>query len=286
MGNSLVAESFGRKLRGTAFGINFAGGNLGMVLVPVLGTMAVSVFGWRRTMEFFAVLPLAAAFLCLTMIPEVRREGAGDKGEEKLSVRRSLAALKDRNIFLVVLAGALAAGGRGVGVVMIYVPLYLKQGLHLSAVSYAFLFTIMMVGSVAGLPLAGRISDGWGRKPTAMATCTLSLLAVTAFRLAGGNILRLVPAITLLGMVPFSLGSQIQALLSDATSRATRDMAYSLYYTVGNLAGGLWSFGLGLITDRFGFGGVFLTMSLSYLAGLAVLAPLVVEQKNRSPKEG
>lgn len=53
-GEFTVSESFGKKLRGTAFAINFAGGNAGTVFIPFLGTLAVAALGWRGSLSLFA----------------------------------------------------------------------------------------------------------------------------------------------------------------------------------------------------------------------------------------
>lgn len=280
VGNSLVSEAFGKRLRGTAFAVNFAGGNAGTVLVPFLGTLAVAAIGWRWGLSFFALFPLLAGILCMLAIPEQPgppAEGVAE-GEGKSRARSAWAdfraPLKDRNVFLVVLTAVVAAGGRGIGVVMNYVPLYFQQGLQLNPTSCAILYTLLMVGGVAGPLLAGRLSDIFGRRRLAMATYLLSLLSAAALLGSGNSMVPLTLSVIFMGLVVYSQSSLIQALLADVAAREIRDMAYSVFFTVSYLAGAVWTFLIGIFVDHFGFSGAFALMSLSYLAGAAALLPL------------
>ncbi|HBW36619.1 MAG TPA: hypothetical protein DEF89_15470 [Desulfosporosinus sp.] len=270
VGNSFVAEDFGKKLRGTAFAVNFAGGNVGTLIVPVLGTIGLATFGWRTTLLIFALLAFIAGLLILTIQekPLTEEKKATARGKIIWSAGKDwIEPLKDKNIRHVILGATVAAGGRGIGVVMIYIPLYFQQELHLKSVDYATLFTIMMVASVVGPLIVGRISDSVGRKWTAMATYTLTALATASLFFAGKNMAYLMVAVAFLGIVAFAQSSQIQALIADVSSREKRDMAYSVFFTITYLAGGIWSVILGFTVDRLGFTGALVLMSLSCIAG-------------------
>ncbi|GAB6173989.1 hypothetical protein JCM15765_34670 [Paradesulfitobacterium aromaticivorans] len=293
VGNSLVAENFGKKMRGTAFAINFAGGNAGTLLVPALGTAGVAMLGWRATLGIFAGVAFIVGLssLAITEGPLPASSSENDRGgipqkdgasiplkDKEGRIRRAgrawLSSLQDRNVRQVVLAAMVAAGGRGIGVVMVYVPLYLQQGLHLNSINYATLFTIMMIGSVVGPLLVGRISDSVGRKKMAIVTYMLAALATFSLLLAGRSMGYLVLTISFLGLVVYSQSSQIQALLADVSTKEMRDMAYSVFFTISYLAGALWSVALGAVIDGFGFAGAFGLMALSYIAGAAALFPV------------
>lgn len=280
VGNSLISEAFGRRLRGTAFAVNFAGANAGTVLVPFLGTLAVVALGWRGSLIIFALLPLIAGLACILAMPEQRgsraemRAGDDGSGRAPSAWRDFLGPLKDRNVLWVVLTATVAAGGRGIGVVMNYVPLYLQQGLQLKPAACATIYTLLMVGSVAGPLLAGRLSDVFGRRRLAMITYLLSLLSAAALLGSGKSIAPLAVSAVFMGLVVYSQSMLVQALLADVTGRENRDMAYSVFFTVSYLAGAVWTFIIGICVDRFGFSGAFALMSGSYLAGALALLPV------------
>lgn len=282
VGNSLVSESFGKKLRGTAFAINFAGGNAGTLLIPVLGTAAVVSLGWQASLSLFALLPLVVGLACAFIIPEQRRnrekegreKGGWQKGGVRAAGRDFFDPLKNRNVLWVVITATVAAGGRGIGVVMNYVPLYFQTHLHLGATDYATLYTLLMAGSVAGPLLAGRFSDIFGRKRLSVITYLLSLLSALALLGSGENMIFLTISIVFMGLVVYSQNSLVQALLADVAGRDMWDMAYSVFFTVSYLAGAVWSYILGICIDSYGFGAGFIIMACSYLAGAAALLPV------------
>ena len=78
IGASLIADAFGQKLRGTALALDVAGGNLGTVLVPLIGVLAIGAFGWRQSLMGLALLPVLAGVLCLALLP---RGGEGVAGQ-------------------------------------------------------------------------------------------------------------------------------------------------------------------------------------------------------------
>lgn len=88
IGASLIADAFGQKLRGTALALDVAGGNLGTVLVPLIGVLAIGAFGWRQSLMGLALLPVLAGVLCLALLP---RGGEGVAGQGRRGwVRPSL----------------------------------------------------------------------------------------------------------------------------------------------------------------------------------------------------
>ncbi|MCL5959076.1 MAG: MFS transporter [Chloroflexi bacterium] len=277
VGNSLISDGFGKKLRGTAFAINFAGGNAGTLLIPSLGTLALVAFGWRASMAIFAAIPLLVGTLCILLIPEQRklRPLNGDKKGGVLSAGRDwLSPLKNRNIALIVLAGTAAAGGRGLGVVMNYVPIYFQQSLRVDPAQYVTLYTLLMVGSVAGPLIVGRMADSFGRKRLCTIVYLLSLVSTLGLMAAGHNIAALTVDIILMGLVVYSQGSLVQALLADVSGREMLDMAYSVFFALTFLAGAVWSYVIGLCIDNFGFNSAFVIMAISYLAGALALLPV------------
>src|SRR5581483_9374234 len=101
-----------------------------------------------------------------------------------------LQLVRNRNVAVLVGASSIAAAGRGLGVLLTIVPLYLANDLGFSPWLVGLLYTMMLVGSVVGPMGAGRLSDRVGRKAVLVA----SLLLATAVTL-------LLPATAVLGAV-------------------------------------------------------------------------------------
>src|SRR5438034_2425741 len=64
-GNALLLDYFGRTHRGRALAMHYAGGNLGTVLVPLVGALLLGAFGWRTTLAYFALPAIVIGLLVL-----------------------------------------------------------------------------------------------------------------------------------------------------------------------------------------------------------------------------
>ncbi len=276
VGASLVAESFGKRLRGTALALDFAGGNLGTVFVPLVGAFAIAAFGWRDSLAAFALLPVLAGLSCFVLIPRGAKAppGAGSGRRGLRWARELLEPLRERNMLLIAVAGAAGAGGRGIGVMMVYFPLYLHQELHLEGLAYGGLYTIMLAGSVVGPLLMGYVSDRVHRKGTVIAAFLLSALAVGALIPAGATIGLLVVVTAAIGLVVYAPGSLLRTLVVDVAREGGREMAFGIFFVITYVGGAVWAIVLGYWIDAFGFASAFILIACSYLAGASALIPM------------
>jgi MFS family permease len=277
LANSLMSDWYEPERRGSAFSIHFSGGNVGSVITPIIAGYLITRFGWHVALYALMLPGLVFGLLAAFFVNDDRKPVRVATAEAKSSEQRLdyLAPLRVREIRLVIVARAIAAGGRGLGVVMVYVPLYLSRSLHYSMLSTGILFTVMMVGSVAGPMLAGHLSDRFGRKPLIIGSLIGAALATLCLILAGDATLGIVPALILLGFTVYNESPLMQTFLSDHARRENRDAAFAVFYVLTYAAGALWAWVLGLLVNRFGFEAAFLSMIASYL--LASLATLLVK---------
>lgn len=276
VGNSLIAEWYGKKLRGTAFAINYAGANLGTIAVPAIAGILFVTVGWRWTLGIFATLGILFGVLSIMLIPEKRKVAVAGAETPKLS-KDLWRALRDRNSLLVILASMIEAGERGFGVMGLYIPLYLgdtaKGGLGLGDRTVSVLYTILLIGSVVG-PLAfGRLSDSWGRKRTLVTTMLLSALSTFMLISAGQTVWLVAVAVIAVGVANYPSSLLFQTLLADVAHPSVRDIAFSLYFPIAFAAGAVWSGALGVVADGFGFQTLFyITIAAPLMALPFVLA--------------
>ena len=96
--------------------------------------------------------------------------------------------LRDRNLVLVYASAAAGGGARGLGVLNIFVPLYLTLVVGLDTATVALMYTLLVVGSVPGPMVAGWLSDQFGRKPLILAAYVGGVIGLATFVLAGTNL--------------------------------------------------------------------------------------------------
>jgi MFS transporter, FSR family, fosmidomycin resistance protein len=131
------------------------------------------------------------------------------------------ALLRHRNAMLLLASHVIGAGGRGLGVATIYVPLYLSQKLQVNEVQLGILLTIMMAGSVIGPLIAGPLSDRMGRKPVLLGDYVLACLCFAALLSVAGNSWTLLVVLTITGIAVYSEGALMQTALADVADKTS-----------------------------------------------------------------
>ena len=293
-GNSILTDSYGPRRRGFAIAAHVAGGNIGTLLVPILGAALIKFYGWQPALIIFALPGLAAgaAVLLLTREPPQPVATSAEKAASASGARTSsgrlaalFAPLRHRGVILVILASLVAAGGRGLGILTKYLPLYLLGPIKLPQATVTGLYTLLLAGSVAGPLLAGRVSDRTGRRPmllVAYGLAALFTLLVPVVFSAGAPLVALVVEIGLLGLVVYCESPLLQAYLVDNSAPAQRDAAMGWYFTLAFGIGSLWDVILGSMIDRTGsFIPAFLLMAASYVAAAAILLFIPRDQRDQ-----
>jgi MFS family permease len=271
IGNALISQGFPPERRGFALAINAAGSNLGTVAVPILGGFLIATLGWRSTLTIFGLLGVVVGGMLVWMLEEHRqvsrqRPGAAHVGAEVWAL------LKQRNALLLLTSHVLGAGGRGLGVATVYVPLYLTQVLQIDKVHLGVFMTVLMAGSVVGPLLAGPLSDWFGRKPILLIDYVLACVCYVGLLMVGTSLWLLIAMLIITGIAVYSEGSIMQTALADIADKTSMEMLFGLYFTIGAAIGAPWALFLGMLVDTYGFTVAFLAMAGSQiLAGLFVL---------------
>jgi MFS family permease len=273
IGNALISHSFGPERRGLALAINAAGSNLGTVAVPLLGGLLIATIGWRHTLVLWGLLGVGVGALVVGLLHEQQRTTRDNQGMAKIW-GEVWALLRHRDALLLMASHVIGAGGRGLGVATLYVPLYLSQTLHLQddSVRLGQLVTIMMAGSVIGPLLVGPLSDRVGRKPVLLADAVIACACYLALLLVAGQSWALLGLLAVAGLAIYSEGALMQTALADVADKTSIDMLFGLYFTIGAAIGAPWAALLGWLVDHYGFSVGFVVMAGSQLlAGLCVL---------------
>jgi MFS family permease len=289
VGNGLLAEQFPPHRQGFAISAHIAGGNLGTVAVPLIGAWLIAGIGWRWTVVLFGVPAILIALAIFALV----RESGTDRAAARAygSVRSALSAVvRDRNLLLVFASAMLGGGARGLGVLNIFVPLYLSIVVGLDTATVALMYTVLVVGSVPGPIVAGWLSDRIGRKPLIISAYAGGVVALVLFVLAGTNTTLLWLSIILLSIFNFVESPQLQALLSDLSPPALRDASFALYFTLAFGIGSLWIVVYGTVIDALGEATgmplTFLIMAASFVAASFVVLPIRLprDPSPRSPQ--
>jgi AAHS family 3-hydroxyphenylpropionic acid transporter len=289
VGNGLLAEQFPEERRGFAISAHISGGNVGTVVVALVGAGLIAALGWRWVVVVFGVPAVLIALAILLFV----RESGGDRraAEEHGSVRAAFGTvLRDPSHRWIYLASVLG-GGRGLGVVNLFALLYLTSVIGLPGSVTDVMYGALIVLSVPMPLIAGWLSDRVGRRPVIIGVYVGGAVAFVAFLLAGSSLPLLWVGILLMGLFSFAESPQLQALLADIAPPAIRDASVALYFTLAVGVGSLWTALYGGIIDvagnQSGLPLVFVLMAVSFvLAALCVVPIREPARRSGLPIEG
>ena len=283
VGNGLLSEQFPPERRGFAISAHIAGGNVGTVVVAVIGVPMLAAYGWRGTSVLWGIPAVVIAILILLLVRErgTDRAAAVAHGSVRSAFRQILG---DRDLRWLYLTSILGGGGRGLGVANLFALIYLTKVIGLDDQTSGLMYGALIVFSVPMPLVAGWLSDRIGRKPLIVGVYLGGAIGFAVFLLAGSSLAGLWVGIAVMGLFSFAESPQLQALLADIAPPSIRDASFALYFTLAFGVGSLWVALYGLIIDSSGPATgvpmVFGLMALTFL--LAALATLPIRTERRA----
>ena len=274
VGNALIAEQYPEHRRGFAISAHIAGGNVGTVVIGVVAAAAIATIGWRNSVLLLGLPALVVAIAILLFVRETGadRARAREAGSVRSAYRRVVA---DGNLRWLFLSSILGGGARGLGVLNVFVPLYLTVVVGLPLGTVGAMYAVLLAASVPGPLVAGWLSDRFGRKPLIVGVYLAGATSLAIFVLVGSDPVGLWIAVALLSCFSFVESPQLQALLADVTPPDLRDAAYSTYFALAFGVGSVWLLAYGAIVEAGGQGSG-LTLVFWLMASASILAALSV----------
>ncbi len=284
VGNGLLAEQFPPERRGFAISAHIAGGNVGTVIVAIIGAPIIAAFGWRGASIVFGVPAIVIAIAILLLVSETGtdRAAAVASGSVRDAFRR---IVHDSDLRWLYLTSILGGGGRGLGVVNLFVLIYLTDVIGLGQELVALMYGALIVFSVPTPLVAGWLSDRLGRKPLIIGVYVGGAIGFVLFLLAGSSLVGLWVGIVVMGIFSFAESPQLQALLADIAPPSIRDASFAVYFTLAFGVGSLWVAVYGAIIGAAGEAqGVpiaFVLMAVTFLLAAIATVPIHAEQRAR-----
>ncbi len=171
-----VAFTKGAPDRGRLMGLNGSAFGLGLAFGPVLGSAVMAGFGVLSV--FFAGALLGLVGVLGSFLMRIQDSEQPTKGAAS-----GLKALAASAPYLGIYGPQFIRRGLFF-TLMIALPLYLHEQLHVASEHVGYYFTLSAVFTTFGLPLTGRLVDKFGARPIAISATLILGGAVMAFALA------------------------------------------------------------------------------------------------------
>lgn len=284
--------------KGFVLAMHTTGGNLGTLITPLITSVIIAYYGWRPALLTIAGLTVLASLLTWTSVHEPGHVSKRDQAKVDQGVKAAveapkkneadgslLQALRRREAKAVLGAGMISGAGRGLGVLAVYIPAYLRTGLHMSPLTIGVLVTMVSIGALAGPGVGGYLSDRLGRRPVLLTLYVLGAAALVSFVLVGSDPIIVGAMGFFVGVFSYSEQPLRQALFSDVMHGVDARKVFGAYFAISQSVGALWITALGIIITAIGFTSAFYTMAGSFIVA-ALIIGIFAKQKPISELAG
>jgi MFS transporter, FSR family, fosmidomycin resistance protein len=265
----------GRK--GLVVSVHGMGGNVGEAFAPLAVGALLAWFSWRTVVVMNVVPGIAMALMILVMLGAFTVAGsrdddainAGTESRRMKDFLRDCVSLLGNRALMIVAAGSAFRTMTQVGL-LTFLPVYLAYELGYSPLRVGACLTLLQVAGFIASPVAGHLSDKWGRRSVVMSGMVLTGVTIVAMALASGTT-AFVFFVALVGFFLYAVRGVLQAWAVESTPRHLAGTGVGIQFGVTSLGGAVSPALFGMIADAYD-----LHTAFFFLAGTIILANFLI----------
>jgi len=255
--------------RGMALSFHGVGGSIGDVIGPVATGALLAFLSWREILSVYAAVPFFLAFLALWSFQNIAGTSAAAAESPNLTDRLAMTKELLRNRVLWGLTVVRGLRGMALVGILTVLPLYLGNDLALGTFNRGLHIGLLIAMGLFAKPVAGYISDRWGRKqvlvPGLVWSCVISLLLIPF-----GDGTALTVLIVLLGLFLYPDQPIVTAAALETAGLNVATTALGVVSFGGFMMAATSPIVAGFLYQTWGIGA-----ALYYVAGLFALAAVI-----------
>jgi len=251
LGSTLVARAYGPDSRRVAIGTyNFAG-DLGKMLFPVLGGLALASVAWQRITTGFGILAIISAVVFLVLLRRLRIGGPPETGVDETGVDETdgdpdrKTGIHDVRRFTVLSAIAVFDTITRYGLLTLLPFLLIDQGVTKSGVGLAL--GLLFGGGAVGKFLCGVAAQRLGVLPTVWITELITAGGILALLVVPHHLTLLL--LPLIGAALNGTSSVLYGSVADYVAPEQHARGFGIFYTVVIASGAVSPVACGVLSD-------------------------------------
>ncbi len=268
--------------KGFVLSLHGMAGNLGEALAPLAIGALLTWFSWRTVVVLNVVPGIAMAAMILIMLGAFSVAKSHDpndinaKAAAPWSARKYMtdlgSLLRNKGLMMVSLS-AMFRTLTQVGL-LTFLPLYLANELGYNLFIVGVCMAIIQIAGFAASPVAGHLSDKWGRRKVVMSSMLLTGVTIAGMVLAGNSVWFVV-FVALVGSFLYAMRSVLQAWAIECTPRHLAGTGVGLQFGITAIGGGIAPSLFGMIADARGLQVAFYGLAVTIVLGnfLVMLVP-------------
>jgi len=260
--------------KGFVLSLHGMGGNLGEALAPLVIGALLTWYGWRTVVVLNVVPGIVMAALILVMLGAFSVAKAGEandinaKAAAPWSARKyfsDLVSLLHNKELMLVSVSAMFRTLTQVGL-LTFLPLFLAYELGYNPFSVGVCMAVLQIAGFAASPVAGHLSDKWGRRRVVMSSMLLTGVTILGMVLAGNSVWFVV-FVALVGSFLYAMRSVLQAWAVESTPKHLAGTGVGLQFGITAIGGGIAPSLFGMIADARGLQTAFYGLAITIVLG-------------------
>ena len=276
-----ISQRFPRR-RGFGLSIHGVGGQIGDSIGPLIigGLLTLFAGAWRPVAlvyVFPALVMTGVVFWALFHLGGDNDNDNENTAQPVLVSQRFRDAgrlLRNPAILSLVLVSSLR--DMGATTLMFWLAKYLHDpvadgGLEFSSLMVGLHLTLLLILGVVSSPIAGLLSDRFGRKLILIPCITAVGLLSLAIEPVGAGLM-LIVIVLAIGLFSSSMNQILQATVLDQIGRGTEGVTMGIVMGVNSVLSGVAPLVAAAVVNNYGIGSVFIYAAVLWVAGAVVLA--------------
>ena len=260
--------------KGFVLSLHGMAGNLGEALAPLVIGALLTWFSWRTVVVMNVVPGIFMAATILMMLGAFSVAKAADPNNLNATATAPWSArqyfadlgslLRNKGLMMVSVS-AMFRTLTQVGL-LTFLPLYLAYELGYNTFLVGVCMAVLQIAGFAASPVAGHLSDKWGRRRVVMSSMLLTGVMIVGMVLAGRTAW-FVFFVALVGSFLYAMRSVLQAWAIECTPRHLAGTGVGVQFAITAIGGGIAPSLFGMIADAHGLQTAFYGLAVTIVLG-------------------
>jgi len=268
MVTTMAADTFPPNQRGRAMAMYSVSSGVGNLIGPLVSPYLITGDSYFIYFVFSGAFVGVSALVMVLLVRETLSDSLKAKlkaasAGRKISISGFLRSVKGLGAVVAIFLGAVLLYRTGYTMIDPFFSLYLRDVLKINLSLTSYIFAVRALAMILFAPLAGIVTDRWGRKSAVLLGMGLAVATLVGYTLA----FDFVPMLLLKGLDGVTwavLMTAMNTLMADLLSPEMRGFGMGLQSSISQQSSTIGSVFSGFLIDAYGFTLVF------YLAAVAV----------------
>jgi len=285
MVTTMAADTFPPNERGRAMSLYSVSSGIGNLIGPLVSPYLITGDNYFTYFVFSGAFVGVSALVMILLVKETLSDSLKEKlrvasAGKKTSVSSFIRSVKGLGVVVGIFLASVLLYRTGYTMIDPFFSLYLRDVLSINLSLTSYIFAVRALAMIAFAPIAGILTDRWGRKNAMLLGLGLSVVTLVGYTFS----FDFFPMLILKGLdgITWSvLLTAMNTLMSDMLSPEMRGFGMGLQSSISQQSSTIGSMFSGFLIDAYGYAFVFYLAAGAATLSLLVVLGFIPEPKRR-----